>query len=59
MTLAADTAHPKHKNWKAHATEALAGTGVHASRPVHANLAAPALVAEAVRRNEGDRKSVV
>jgi len=53
LTLAADTAHPKHKNWKAHATEALAGTGVHASRPVHANLAAPALVAEAVRRNEG------
>ncbi|HQT79685.1 MAG TPA: phosphoenolpyruvate carboxykinase [Rhodopila sp.] len=29
------------------------GTGVHASRPVHANQTAAALVAEAVRRNEG------
>ena len=53
MTLAADTAHPRHKNWRALAAEALAGTGVHASRPVHANLTAPALVAEAVRRDEG------
>ena len=53
MTLAADTAHPRHTNWKTIAAEALAGTGVHASRPVHANLTAPALVAEAVRRDEG------
>ena len=61
MTLAADTAHPaghppghpRHSNWKAHAADALAGTGVHASRPVHANLTAPALVAEAIRRDEG------
>ena len=53
MLLAADTAHPKHRNWKTVASEALAGTGIHASRPVHANLTAPALVAEAVRRDEG------
>jgi phosphoenolpyruvate carboxykinase (ATP) len=53
LTLAADTAHPRHRNWKTQAAEALAGTGVHASRPVHANLTAPALVAEAVRRDEG------
>ncbi len=53
MTLAADTAHPRHRNWKTVAAEALAGTGIHASRPVHANLTAPALVAEAVRRDEG------
>jgi phosphoenolpyruvate carboxykinase (ATP) len=45
--------HAKHKNWKTLAAEALAGTGVHASRPVHINLPTPALVAEAVRRNEG------
>jgi phosphoenolpyruvate carboxykinase (ATP) len=43
----------RHKNWKTLAAEALAGTGVHASRAVHANLTAPALVAEALRRNEG------
>jgi phosphoenolpyruvate carboxykinase (ATP) len=53
LTLAADTAHPRHRNWKTAAAEALAGTGVHASRPVHVNLTAPALVAEAVRRDEG------
>ena len=53
MTLAADSAHPRHRNWRTAAAEALAGTGVHASRPVHANLPAPALVAEAVRRHEG------
>ena len=35
------------------AREALAGTGVQASRPVHSNQTAPALVAEALRRNEG------
>ena len=32
---------------------ALAGTGVHPGRPVHPNLAAPALVAESLRRREG------
>ncbi len=42
-----------HKTWRHHAAEALAGTGVHASRPVHANLTAPALIAEALRRAEG------
>ncbi len=39
--------------WKKHAAEALGRTGVYASRPVHANQTAPALVAEALRRNEG------
>ena len=34
-------------------TTALAGTGVHAGRPVHANLAAPALVAHSLRLGEG------
>ena len=53
MPLAADNAHPRHKSARVLAAEALGGTGVHASRPVHANLTAPALVAEAVRRNEG------
>ena len=38
---------------KKHAAAALAGTGVHASRPVHSNQTAPALVAEALRRDEG------
>ena len=52
MTLA-DTVHGRHRNWRAEAAGALAGCGVQASRPVHANLTAPALVAEAVRRNEG------
>ncbi len=33
--------------------QALAGTGVLATRPVHANLTAPTLVAEALRRHEG------
>ena len=53
MTLATDHTHPKHPTWKHRAAQALAGTGVHASRPVHANLLPPALVAEAVRRHEG------
>ncbi len=53
MTLAADITHIRHRNWRTAAAEALAGTGVHASRPVLANLTAPALVAEAVRRDEG------
>jgi phosphoenolpyruvate carboxykinase (ATP) len=39
--------------WKKHAAEALAGTGVYPSRPVHANQTAPALVTEALCRNEG------
>ena len=39
--------------WKSLAAEALAGTGVQASRSVHANLSASALVAESLRRNEG------
>ena len=43
-----------HKDaWKNHAATALAGTGVQASRPVHANQSAPALVAEALKRHEG------
>jgi phosphoenolpyruvate carboxykinase (ATP) len=39
--------------WRKHAAAALAGTGVHVSRPVGANQTAPALVAEALRRDEG------
>jgi phosphoenolpyruvate carboxykinase (ATP) len=39
--------------WKQRAAAALSGTGVHASRPVHANQTATALVAEAIRRHEG------
>src|SRR5215472_8190579 len=53
LTLAADTAHPRHRNWRTAAADALTGTGIHASRPVHANLTAPALIAEAVWRYEG------
>jgi phosphoenolpyruvate carboxykinase (ATP) len=53
LPLAADNAHPRHKSARALAAEALGGTGVHASRVVHVNLTAPALVAEAVHRNEG------
>ena len=45
---------PAHRTaWKKQAVAALSGTGVHASRPVHANQTAPALVAEALCRNEG------
>jgi phosphoenolpyruvate carboxykinase (ATP) len=45
---------PANQNaWKTHAAEALSGTGVQASRPVHANQTAPALVAESLRRHEG------
>ena len=36
----------------------LAGTGVRAGHPVHANLAAPALTAHAVRRGEGTLSAV-
>jgi phosphoenolpyruvate carboxykinase (ATP) len=39
--------------WKQHAADALAGTGVRASYPVHANQTAAALVAEGLRRQEG------
>jgi phosphoenolpyruvate carboxykinase (ATP) len=52
LTLFADTARSQ-KGWRTLAEEALAGTGIHASCAVHANLEAPALVAEAVRRDEG------
>jgi phosphoenolpyruvate carboxykinase (ATP) len=41
------------ETWKQHAAVALTGTGVQASCPVHANQTAPALVAEALRRDEG------
>ncbi len=41
------------KTWKHQAAIALAGTGVLAARPVHANQTAPVLVAEALRRDEG------
>ncbi len=40
-------------DWKKQAAKALTGTGVFASRPVHSNQTAPALVAEALRRDEG------
>jgi phosphoenolpyruvate carboxykinase (ATP) len=53
LTTAADHAATRHETWKTQAAQALTGTGVHASRPVHANLTAPALVAEALRRHEG------
>ena len=53
MTFLAEAGTPKHRTWKHHAAEALGGTGVHASRPVHANLTGPALVAEAICRKEG------
>jgi phosphoenolpyruvate carboxykinase (ATP) len=53
LTLAADPAHPKHPTWRQRAATALAATGVHATGPVQANLPVPALVAEAVRRDEG------
>ena len=42
-----------HKTWRHLAAEALAGSGVKASSPVHANLTAPALTADALRKNEG------
>ena len=44
--------HETHQTAK-HAAVALAGTGVHAGRPVYPNLTAPALVAESLRRHEG------
>ena len=42
-----------HETWRHFAAEALAGTGVNASRPVHANLGTPGLVTEALRKGEG------
>jgi phosphoenolpyruvate carboxykinase (ATP) len=53
LTLAADPAHPKHPTGRQRAAAALAGTGVHAAGPVQANLPVPALVAEAIRHDEG------
>ncbi len=45
---------PAHEDaWKTHAAAALAGTGVLACRPVQANQTAPALVTQALIRNEG------
>jgi phosphoenolpyruvate carboxykinase (ATP) len=40
--------------WQNRQARALAGTGVRSGRSVHANLAPPALVAAALRRNEGE-----
>ncbi len=53
MTYAQEEAATKRMTWDQQALIALAGTGVRASRPVQANQTAPALVAEALRRNEG------
>ena len=50
MTAAAISFHTNHKPT---ISQALAGTGVRASRAVHANLLPPALVAESLRRHEG------
>ncbi len=56
MTLASAPT-SKHTTGKSHTAKVLAGTGVHATRPVHANLSPPALVAEALRRHEGKLSS--
>jgi phosphoenolpyruvate carboxykinase (ATP) len=40
-------------DWNSAAQAALVGTGVHPTRPVHANQTATALVAESIRRHEG------
>jgi len=48
-----NTASDTSSKQKHRAEKALAGTGVRASRPVHANLMPPALVAESLRRHEG------
>ena len=53
MTKDAAHAASDHRTWKGRAAAALAGTGVHASRPVHDNLTMAELVAEALRRREG------
>ena len=47
------TTHVRHPTWRTNAADALDGTGVRASRPVHANLTAPALVAAALHLGEG------
>jgi phosphoenolpyruvate carboxykinase (ATP) len=52
LTTPSDPTH-KRPTWQESAAKALARTGVHASRPVHANLPPPALVAESLRRHEG------
>ncbi len=47
-------AHPGSRDSRPNrSAHALAGSGVRAGRPVHANLTAPALVAAALRREEG------
>ena len=53
MTATPDSHPAKHATWRSRSAEALSGTGVYASRPVHANLTAPALVTESVHRGEG------
>ena len=50
MTAAAISFHTNHQPTK---SQALAGTGVRTTHAVHANLLPPALVAEALRRHEG------
>ena len=52
MTATTEHHAAKHANWRSHAAEALSGTGVHASRPVHANLTTPGLVTASVHRDE-------
>ena len=51
MTTAADAA-PR-ETWQQRLACALAGSGVRPGRPVHVNLPVPALVAAALRREEG------
>jgi phosphoenolpyruvate carboxykinase (ATP) len=53
LTLFVEATPGKHKTWRHQAADALAETGVRASRRVHANLTASMLVAEAIRRDEG------
>jgi phosphoenolpyruvate carboxykinase (ATP) len=53
VTRASDPAAVPHKTWKRLAEEALSGTGVAATTPVHANYNPAALVAESLRRREG------
>jgi len=53
LALKPEMSATKPAEWNETAIQALSGTGVRASRPVHANLTAPSLVAEALRRHEG------
>ncbi len=53
LTAAADAITPARESWQHRLVRVLGGTGVRAGRPVHANLSAPALVAAALRREEG------